>query len=226
MRTIFLCFFALLYLTTVNKLFCQQNANDSAFIRYLLTNKVFTEEEVQFLSDKKQLKNIKAEICYDTMISFYDSSQYGKIFLFISRQNFNALGNKEIDRTYEFFIKINGFRPYGLWRGSCRRESLPETELSSFILKINGKEIGLPDSIFDRLYNFQFCSFDIWTTRLVELYFDPVKDLVYVYLTGGYPFWGSNYLVKLIFNKNTFLRALFIDNCDISDMEFIDNYNY
>lgn len=102
---------------------------------------------------------------------------------------------------------IDGRKAYGI------DGNIPRTELSEFIIKVNQEVIKVSNKYFNDIFNVNL--------EKTEVYFDPARNLIFVYINGSDA--AGSYSVKYVINKTGYITRIITDFCGF---DFIDGINY
>jgi hypothetical protein len=170
------------------------------FVDYVIKNLLKKPEHKKYITDRRLLRKLKNSACYENYVSISDTLSNGdECEIVIKLKAFNKLKHKlEYDTESNFLIKVDGKHPYG-----AIYAKYPETEIKSFAIKINEKELNISLEEFQNLYNLNFCYFG-GHERILEAYEDG--DYLYIYIFGAGS--ASQYFAKLIFDKSGFITSI------------------
>jgi len=91
--------------------------------------------------------------------------------------------------------------------------SVPKTEISQFIIKINQEVIQLHNKHISDIYNVNL--------QKTEAYFNPQNNLLYVYINGSDA--AGSYAAKYVIDENGYVTRVIAEYCGFN---FIDGLNY
>ncbi|CAM1345634.1 hypothetical protein [Tenacibaculum amylolyticum] len=183
------------------------------FVDYIIKNSLKNPEHKKYITDRKLLRKLKNNICWENYILIRDSLDSGdKCEIEIKLQDFDKRSHEIVyDKENDFINKIDGKYPFGAIYYTSKNELKSLKELKSLTIKINGTEINTKIEEYRNLYNPNFCEFGM-NIRIIEAYEDG--ENLYIYLFGGES--SSSYFSKLIFNKKEFITSITVDYVPMS----------
>lgn len=195
-----------IYLKEMNKY--RDRLEPKYFVDYVIQHVLKKPEHKKYITDRRLLKKLKNNTCYENYVLISDTLNNGdECEIEIKLKVFEKQKHKlDYDREGNFLIKVDGKYPYGAIYSEC-----PETEIKSFQVKINEKELNADLKDFQNLYNPNFCNFG-GHQRILEAYEDG--DYLYIYIFGGGA--ASQYFAKLIFDKSGFITSIITEYVPLS----------
>lgn len=152
-----------------------------AFADYAIQHLLKNPNDKQFIANRNLLKILKKIDSDSLSTHIRDTLKNGKTLDFSLQ-----------------LIKTNTFK--GLY---------PSNKIKSLVLKINEKEIIIPDSLLSYFANINTLQSSQRFTRNVELYESLSGDYIYLYFYGGMN--GYTYFSKLIFNHDKYITQITAD---------------
>lgn len=173
------------------------------FVDYVILRLLKKPEYIKYITDRKLLRRLKNEICWDNYVLISDTLANGEeCRIVIKSQDFEPSNHqlKYQDKS-NFLVEVDGKWPYGGVYGKY-----PFRELESINIEINKIKIDTRINKYDNLYEPEFCNFGSYR-RITEAYEDG--DNIYIYIFGGNA--ADSYFAKLIFNRSGFVTSIIAD---------------
>jgi len=163
------------------------------FIDYVIENLLEKVEYKKFLTDRKLLRKLNNEICWENVVWIRDSLTNGdKIEIDIRSDTFDPKNHQyQYHKETKRLTLIDGMKFHGTI------DTKPKTEVELVRIKINERELNISIDKYLNIYEPKFCYFAGYS-RITEAYEDG--EFIYIYIFGGNA--ASSYFAKLIFNKN------------------------
>ncbi len=163
------------------------------FVDYVVENLLEKKEHKKYITDRQLLRKLNNEICWDNYVLIRDTLLNGaRIEVEIKAKEFNSYGRElGYEDKFNFLAEIDGKYPYG-----AVYSKVPNRELESLKISINGKRIKTLIDKYNNLYEPEFCNFGGYR-RIIEGYEDG--ENIYIYIFGGNA--AGSYFAKLVFDK-------------------------
>ena len=187
--------------------------DDAPMTQKFLIDNVISENKtlVSYVSDRRFLKKLKTYICFENEVSIADSSELRfDLSVTASVININQINEVELDSidNVKFVNKIRKKEVYGFGN----YEEFVKV-FKRFDVKINGREIVMPDSAINDLFFPNFCNTEV-SIKPIEAFKSKNKKNVYVYVFGlhkvgkNYSDHTISYMCKFIFDKNGYIGRI------------------
>jgi hypothetical protein len=179
-----------------------------------LKSKLININDTNYIYPRFLLKKFSLKIQIDS-VAKYELNQYKII---VKKRNFDPQ-NHSLDLVDSVFRStggidylemknlIDGVKAYGI------NGDIPKTELYYIELIINNDIFKIPNRFFSDLFNPNL--------GLSEVYLEPSKQLIYLYLSGSDG--AGSYSIKYVFNFNGYLTRIVTELCGF---DFIDGIRY
>ena len=179
------------------------------FVDYVILNFLEKPEYKKYITDRKLLRKLKNEGCWDNYVLISDTLSNGDdCRIEIRSQEFKPKQHKlKYDDKSNFLDEVDGKYPFG-----AVYSKYPSKELESVSIEINKIKIDTRISKYKNLYEAQFCNFGTFQ-KITEAYEDG--DNIYIYIFGGNA--ADTYFAKLIFNTSSgFVTSIISDYVPMS----------
>ena len=183
--------------------------SNRAFIDYLVANGLVDSSNMKYVSNRNLLPNLTCITCDSNCIKISDTLKSGELCeINLTVSCFNSDKHKiSKNNLKNTILSIDNEYPYGALY------SIPEKEIMELTIRIDGKKIKIPDSVFANLYNPNICEVNRFF-RKIEAYSSINSQYIYIYIYGGNNV--DTYFSKLIFDKKEFKTKIVADYISLS----------
>lgn len=183
-----------------------------AFVDYTITNSLLKSSDYQFISNRNLLPKLKPIYRDSTKLMIRDSLVTGEVCLVnIELLKFDSTKHHIIkyskDELYDNVDFIDSLYPYG------GEYALPDFEISSLEIIIDGKQIIIPEKAYSNFYDPNILGSHGFMKE-IEAFSSMDGQFIYIYIYGGQA--ASTYFTKLIFNKEKYLTQIVSNYYDLS----------
>jgi hypothetical protein len=183
-----------------------ESNGDTTFLDYSI-RKIIELNNQKYITNRNLLNEIENVKCSPGFIKMEGEIEGEKITIEIALIDFDSVSNIVIWGDDNTISSINGLFPYG----NCY--SNPEIQIDEIKIRIKDKQIEIPKSAYENLYEPNLCeSFDY--TKKIEAFVSNDQANIYIYIYGGTA--SDTYFTKLIFDKNKFITRWISDYYPLS----------
>jgi hypothetical protein len=183
----------------------QGRGGDSAFLEYVIREVLESPEDIRFVSNRELLTPLCVQYCSEDILVLDDSTKGDKVKFILKTRPYRPEGKSltfRVASSDSLISGINGKPAYGAVT------QLPEKEIDTLILRINGKPLKVPREAYSDLFNPNMCEFDLFQQG-IEGYYSLEGSFLYLYIYGGE---GQNlYVAKLIFDRQQYLKKVVVE---------------
>lgn len=195
---------------------------DPVVLAYLRKHVVERPEYMRFIEIREKRRSIAIRQCDETMIAFADTLASGNAYVIrITSKEFDSTAHRlgrESDKNnpdIRWVERIDGKSHYGT------DGFPPNEEISSFLVTINGRDILIPKSAYDRFYNLNLCTHSR-KYKYIEAYESSDGKHLYIYMEAGDG--AGAYSVKMVFDHTRWITSM-AERLDFSGNAVMDGLN-
>ena len=180
------------------------------FVDYVIENLIQKSEYKKYITDRKLLRRLKNNICWDRYVLIKDSLSNGEeIRIEIETKSFNSEDHQlKYGSKSNFLIEVDEKYPFG-----SVYSNEPDKELESLSIQIGSRELKTSIEEYQNIFEPKFCNFGSHQ-RITEAYEDG--ENIYVYIFGGEA--ADSYFAKLIFNTDVgYITSIIANYGPLSD---------
>ncbi len=195
---------------------------DPVVLAYLRKHVVERPEYMRFIEIREKRRSIAVRQCDETMIDFADTLASGNSYsIRIDSRKFDSTRHRlgwnsdKNEPEIRWVERIDGRSYYGT-------DGFPPTsEIASFLVTINGRDIRIPKSAYDRFYNLSFCTHSR-KYQYIEAYESSDGKHLYIYMEASDG--AGAYSVKMVFDHTTWITSM-AERLDFSGNAVMDGLN-
>lgn len=182
---------------------------DSALVEFVIGNRLEGQQDSMFITNRELLNGLCIKHCGSKEVDIVDTLKDGSILkLGLQIKTFEPDSHQYtyLPGTDSVIESIDGQISFGAV------EAVPDQEIDSLWMSINGTPIAIPREAYQNLYNPNLCYNELFV-RAVMLYPSEQQEYFYLYLYGGEG--SATYMAKLIFDRQQFLTQIITDYSDL-----------